>query len=82
MNLFRSEEHVRNWSGFKSGTEEGIVELSVLAKLFSVYIFTRRLDPDYVSHFQSIETASIASPRRDSEKESVLVTQSPITVPD
>jgi len=50
MNLFRSEEHVRNWSGFKSGTEEGIIEMSSLLKLFSGNFFTRRLDPDYVSH--------------------------------
>ncbi len=49
MNLFRSEEDVRNWSGFKPGTEEGIITLPVLAKLFSVEIFTRRLDPDYLS---------------------------------
>ena len=47
MNLFRSGEHVRNWSGFKPGTEEGIVELSAMAKLFSSSLFTRRLDPDY-----------------------------------
>lgn len=52
MNLFRSEEHVRNWSGFKSGTEEGIIELSAVAKLFSIDGFTRRLDPDYVSNYQ------------------------------
>ena len=52
MNLFRSEEHVRNWSGFKSGTEEGIVELSAVTKLFSIETFTRRLDPDYVSNGQ------------------------------
>ena len=52
MNLFRSEEHVRNWSGFKSGTEEGIVELSALVKVFSGNLFTRRLDPDYVCKFQ------------------------------
>jgi hypothetical protein len=49
MNLFRSGEHVRNWSGFKSGTEEGIVDLSALAKLFSSNLFARRLDPDYFS---------------------------------
>jgi len=49
MNLFRSEEHVRNWSGFKPGTEEGIVELSAMAKLFSSRLFSRRLDPDYFS---------------------------------
>jgi hypothetical protein len=51
MNLFRSEEHVRNWSGFKSGTEEGIVDLSALVKVFSGNLFTRRLDPDYISNF-------------------------------
>ena len=61
MNLFRSGEHVRNWSGFKSGTEEGIVELSVLAKLFSVDTFTRRLDPDYVSHLQEYRFARTAA---------------------
>jgi len=52
MNLFRSEEHVRNWSGFKSDTEEGIVQLPQLLELFSGNLFTRRLDPDYVSHLQ------------------------------
>ncbi len=52
MNLFRSEGHIRKWSGFKSGTEEGIVELSALVKVFSGNGFTRRLDPDYVSNFQ------------------------------
>ncbi len=49
MNLFRSEEHARNWRGFKSGTEEGIIDLSVLVNLFSIDLFTRRLDPDYFS---------------------------------
>jgi hypothetical protein len=52
MNLFRSEEHVRKWSGFKTGTDEGIVELSALVKVFSGNLFTRRLDPDYISNFQ------------------------------
>jgi len=49
MNLFRSEEHVHHWSGFKSDTEQGIVPLPELLKLFSGSFFTRRLDPDYVS---------------------------------
>jgi len=49
MNLFRSEEHVRNWSGFKAGTEEGMNKLSDVAGLFSVNFFTKRLEPDYVS---------------------------------
>jgi len=49
MNLFRSEEHVRNWDGFKTSTEEGILPLSDLVKLFSGDLFTRRLESDYVS---------------------------------
>ena len=61
MNLFRSEEHVRNWSGFKSGTEEGIVGLSVLAKLFAVDTFIRRLEPGYVSHVQEYRVARNAA---------------------
>ena len=52
MNLFRSEEHVRNWAGFKAGTEAGIVQLSDVAGLFSGNLFTRRLDSDYASHLQ------------------------------
>ena len=52
MNLFRSEEHVRNWSGFKANTDEGINKLSDVAELFSGRFFTRRLDPDYASRMQ------------------------------
>ena len=52
MNLFRSEEHVRNWGGFKMGTEEGTVELSALVRVFSGNLYTRRLDADYVSNYQ------------------------------
>ena len=61
MNLFRSEEHVRQWSGFKAGTEEGIVELSVLLQLFSVDTFAKRLNPDYVSRMKEYRTARIAA---------------------
>ena len=52
MNLFRSEEHVRNWSGFKPDTEEGMIPLPDMVRLFSGNFVTRRLDPDYVSHMQ------------------------------
>jgi len=52
MNLFQSEGHVRNWNGFKPGTEEGIVDLPTLVKVFSGNLFTRRLDSDYVSNYQ------------------------------
>ena len=49
MNLFRSEEHIRNWAGFDPATEEGILALPDLVDLFSLKHFTKRLDPDYFS---------------------------------
>ena len=49
MNLFRSEEHIRNWAGFDPATEEGIISLPDLVKLFSGNYFRRRLDLDWVS---------------------------------
>jgi hypothetical protein len=49
MNLFRSEEHARNWPGFVPGTEQGILPLQQLVKTFSGNFFSRRRDPDYVS---------------------------------
>jgi len=49
MNLFRSDEHVRNWAQFDPATEEGIIALADLVKLFSGNYFRRRLDLDWVS---------------------------------
>ena len=49
MNLFRSEEHVRNWSKFDQASEEGIISLDDLVKIFSCELFRRRLEPDYFS---------------------------------
>jgi len=50
MNLFRSEEHIRTWARFDPATEEGILTLLDLVKLFSGIYFRRRLDLDWVSH--------------------------------
>ena len=61
MNFFRSEEHLRKWSGFKPGTEEGIVDLPSLVKVFSGSLFTRRLDPDYFSNYQKYVGEFIAA---------------------
>ena len=49
MNLFRSEEHIRNWAGFDPATEEGIIPLQDMAALFSGNFMRRRLDLDYAS---------------------------------
>jgi hypothetical protein len=50
MNLFRSEEHIRNWPRFDPATSEGILEFPDLVKLFSGIYFRKRLDGDWVSH--------------------------------
>ena len=52
MNLFRSEEHIRNWPSFDPATEEGIVPLTQLMEMFSANLFSKRLEPDYFSHIQ------------------------------
>jgi hypothetical protein len=49
MNLFRSEEHVRNWARFDPATTEGLIPVMDLAKLFSGPYFRRRMDLDWVS---------------------------------
>ena len=49
MNLFRSEEHVRNWASFDPKTIEGLIPLKDLIKLFSGNYFRRRLDKDWLS---------------------------------
>jgi hypothetical protein len=50
MNLFRSEEHVRNWTVFVPGTEQGIVPLQNVVKPFSGNLFRKRREPAYVSN--------------------------------
>ena len=49
MNLFRSEDHVRNHVFFDAGAEDGMMPLADLFRLFSIEYFRRRLDPDYFS---------------------------------
>ena len=49
MNLFRSEEHIRNWSRFDPAAEQGIVPLADVVRLFSLDMFKKRLEPDYAT---------------------------------
>jgi hypothetical protein len=49
MNLFRSEEHIRNWARFDPAAAEGIIRLPDLVKLFSGDFFQKRLSMEYVS---------------------------------
>jgi hypothetical protein len=52
MHYFRSEEHLRNWADFDEEKAGGIISLSDLTKWFSIDMFSKRLDPDYVSRLQ------------------------------
>ncbi|MEE9613129.1 MAG: hypothetical protein V3W19_17870 [Desulfatiglandales bacterium] len=61
MNLFRSEEHIRNWARFDSAAEEGIVPLGDLVKLFSGNYFRRRLDPDWVTNSRGYAREMVAT---------------------
>ncbi len=61
MNLFRSEEHLRSWTGFQAGTEEGILPLLDLVKLFSGPYFRRRMDPDWVSRSREYAREMVAA---------------------
>ena len=49
MNLFRSEEHVKNWSGFKKGTEEAILPLEGLMAIFKTPRHSAKFSGHYVS---------------------------------
>ncbi|MDR3553712.1 MAG: hypothetical protein P4L55_03040 [Syntrophobacteraceae bacterium] len=49
MNLFRSEEDVKNWSVYDAVSAESIMPLSTWATVLSGPLFRNRLDPDYLS---------------------------------
>ena len=49
MNLFRSEEHVRNWSGYKEGTDEAILSLADLMSIFETPRHSGKFTGHYVS---------------------------------
>jgi hypothetical protein len=61
MNLFRSEEHVRHWAQFDPATEEGMIPLPALVKLFSGSYFRRRLDLDWVSRSREYGREMVAT---------------------
>jgi hypothetical protein len=47
MNLFRSEEHVRNWSLYDAAARDGTLSLRDWPPVFSVDYCRNRLEPDY-----------------------------------
>lgn len=53
MNLFRSEEHARNWSEFDPAMEATLRPVEFWAELFATPIFRQRGRSDYISWLQS-----------------------------
>ena len=63
MNLFRSEEHVRNWSQFNPDSTSAISTLEDEVTLFNIESNKHKLDGDYISQWlpkQAGERASAA----------------------
>ena len=48
MNLFRSEEHARNWAGF--GDEGGLLPLEGIRAIWSASRYRERLNGEYITH--------------------------------
>jgi len=47
MNLFRSEEHVKEWSVYDPKSEESILPVGDWAYIVGAKLFSKRLEPDY-----------------------------------
>jgi len=63
MNLFRSEEHIQNWSRYDAAAEQGILPLQDIVNVFSGKFMQKRLDLNYASHALEYfgETLSVIS---------------------
>jgi len=53
MNLFRSEEHARNWDGYTEAMVKSLKPASEWADIFSNPFFRERGRPDYISWTRS-----------------------------
>ena len=51
MNLFRSEEHVKAWWGYKDEAKGGMLPIGKLMEVFSAPLFRERLAPDYILRY-------------------------------
>jgi hypothetical protein len=54
MNLFRSEEHVRDWPLYDPDSADGTMSLADYATLFGIALFRERLQPDYLLRFRKL----------------------------
>jgi len=61
MNLFRSEEHVRQWPLYDPASAAGTLPLGAFLEVFSQRLFRERLAPDYVSRVPSLRGDLLAA---------------------
>jgi hypothetical protein len=59
MSLFRSEEHVRNWTLYDPGSADGTMLLRDYAQLFGGGMFPERLAPDYLPRMMQLEDETL-----------------------
>ena len=78
MNLFRSEEHVRNWSLYFQASDDYVMPVSDWADVFGVALFRGRLDLDYLdrarAHLLDYHDALLAKGKPAPAPDSVLLT--------
>ena len=61
MNLFRSEEHVRQWPLYDPASAAGTLPLGAFLEVFSQSLFRQRLTPDYVSRVPRLRDDLLAT---------------------
>jgi hypothetical protein len=64
MNLFRSEEHARRWSGYRAEAAAGLLPLAQLHAIFSADFFRQRLSGRYLSDFKTLRADLVATVAR------------------
>ena len=60
MNLFRSEEHAKRWSGYRADATAGLLPLKGILAIFSGRLFRERLSGHYVSDLKSLSLEQAA----------------------
>jgi hypothetical protein len=56
MNLFRSEEHVKNWTLWDPVSADAIMPVADWAQAFSGGLTRNRLEPDYLANIPEYKT--------------------------
>jgi hypothetical protein len=61
MHLFRSEEHVLHWSGYRHEARDGLLSLAQVRTIFATRRFSERLSGTYVSRLATYRGEFLAT---------------------